>query len=69
MPATAPNNTYDFDPDAIRDKYRAEHDKRVRKDGNDQYIEVTGDFSHYVDDPYVDPGFDRDSLGTPVSFA
>ena len=20
-----------------------------------QYIEVTGDFSHYVDDPYIDP--------------
>ena len=62
MSATAPNNTYDFDPAAIREKYRAERDKRLRKDGNDQYIEVTGDFSHYVDDPYVDPGFDRDSL-------
>ncbi|MEK9890733.1 MAG: NAD(P)/FAD-dependent oxidoreductase, partial [Gammaproteobacteria bacterium] len=37
-------------------------DKRVRADGNDQYIEVTGDFSHYVDDPYVEPGFVRDPV-------
>jgi cation diffusion facilitator CzcD-associated flavoprotein CzcO len=45
----------DFDPDALRDKYRAERDRRLRPDGNDQYVEVTGDFSHYVDDPYVEP--------------
>ena len=56
----------DFDPDALREKYQAERDKRVRADGNDQYIEVTGDFSHYVDDPYVDPGFDRDPLTQEV---
>jgi len=46
----------DFDPDAIREKYREERDKRLRPDGNDQYVEVTRDFSHYVDDPYVEPG-------------
>ncbi|HXW84425.1 MAG TPA: NAD(P)-binding protein, partial [Candidatus Binataceae bacterium] len=42
-----------FDPDALRDKYRAERDKRLRSDGNQQYLEVKGDFSRYVDDPYV----------------
>jgi cyclohexanone monooxygenase len=26
----------------------------LRADGNEQYFEVAGDFSHYVDDPYVD---------------
>lgn len=56
----------DFDPDALREKYREERDKRIRADGNDQYIEVTGDFSHYVDDPYVDPGFDREPLDEEV---
>jgi hypothetical protein len=61
MAVTDSNNAYDFDADALRDKYRAERDKRVRDDGNDQYIEVKGDFSHYVDDPYVEPGFDRDA--------
>ena len=55
-----------FDPDKLREKYREERDKRIRADGNDQYIEVTGDFSHYIDDPYVEPGFERDALQTQV---
>lgn len=45
--------------EALRDKYRAERDKRLRSDGNEQYVEVSGDFSHYIDDPYVEPGFSR----------
>ena len=52
----------EFDPEALREKYRIERDKRLRADGNDQYIEVTGDFSHYVDDPYVEPDFVRDPI-------
>ena len=51
-----------FDPDALREKYREERDKRLREDGNAQYIEVKGDFSRYVDDPYVEPGFTRAPL-------
>ena len=35
-------STLAFDPDALREKYRAERDKRLRPDGNDQYVEVTG---------------------------
>ena len=31
-----------FDPDALREKYREEREKRLRPDGNDQYVEVTG---------------------------
>ena len=49
-----------IDHEALRAKYREERDKRIRVDGNEQYIEVTGDFSRYVDDPYVDPGFTRE---------
>jgi hypothetical protein len=45
----------EFDPDALRDEYRQERDKRIRADGNEQYREVVGDFAHYVEDPYVDP--------------
>ena len=37
----------DFDPHDLKQKYLAERDKRLRTDGNDQYIEVTGDFSDY----------------------
>src|SRR5580658_9323844 len=59
-------NELDFDPDALRAKYREERDKRLRPDGNEQYVEVKGDFSRYVDDPYVDPGFTRASLNDAV---
>jgi cation diffusion facilitator CzcD-associated flavoprotein CzcO len=41
------------DREALRLKYRAERDKRLREDGNDQYIEPTGRFAHFLDDPYV----------------
>ena len=34
----------DFDPDALRAKYQAERDKRIRSDGNEQYLEATGAF-------------------------
>jgi cyclohexanone monooxygenase len=44
-----------FDPDALREKYRIERDKRLRADANDQYQEVTGSFAHYLCDPYVEP--------------
>jgi cyclohexanone monooxygenase len=44
-----------FDPKALRAKYRAERDKRLRPDGNDQYVEMTGRFAHYLDDPYTAP--------------
>src|SRR5579862_9203374 len=57
---------FDFDPEALRAKYREERDKRLRPDGNEQYVEVKGDFSRYVDDPYVDPGFTREPLNDAV---
>jgi cation diffusion facilitator CzcD-associated flavoprotein CzcO len=44
-----------FDRDALRDRYRRERDKRIRADGNDQYVEVAGDFAAYLDDPYATP--------------
>ena len=60
------NEQIDFDPEALRARYREERDKRVRAEGNDQYVEVKGDFSRYVDDPYVDPGFAREPLTDEV---
>ena len=56
----------DFDPDALREKYRQERDRRLRPDGNGQYVEVAHDFRHYVDDPYVEPGFTRAPLTDAV---
>ncbi len=51
-----------FDPQALREKYRFERDKRLRDDANEQYQEIKGDFAHYLDDPYVEPGFTREPL-------
>src|SRR3954466_9828669 len=59
----------DFDPDVLREKYREERDKRVRPDGNEQYVEVKAEFSQYVDDPYVEPGFTREPLFDEVDVA
>ena len=52
----------EFDPDLLREKYREERDRRMRPDGNSQYVETKADFSKYVDDPYVEPGFTREPL-------
>ena len=50
----------------MRDRYRVERDKRLRADGNDQYIEVVGEFAHYTDDPYVESPIDRPPLTDEV---
>ena len=59
----------DFDPDALQNKYLAERDKRLRADGNEQYVEVKAEFSRYVDDPYVEPGFTREPVFDDVEVA
>jgi cation diffusion facilitator CzcD-associated flavoprotein CzcO len=40
--------------DALRRKYAEERDKRLRPDGNDQYLRVAGQFGHYLTDPYAE---------------
>ena len=42
-----------LDKEALRRKYREERDKRLRPDGNDQYLRLTGEFAHYRDDPHT----------------
>jgi len=59
-------STAEFDADAMREKYRLERDKRIREDGNDQYIEVIGDFSRYIDDPYIGEEIDREPVSAEV---
>jgi cyclohexanone monooxygenase len=60
------SETLDFDPDVLREKYRHERDRRLRPEANDQYVEITADFRHYVDDPHVEPGFTRKPLTDAV---
>ena len=59
-------NELDFDPDALREKYRLERDKRLRSDGNSQYQEMSGEFDHYTDDPYIDNAIKREPLKDEV---
>ena len=66
---TATTPTLAFDPDALREKYRRERDKRLRPDGNDQYVEVKGKFAHFLDDPYAKPGFTRAARTDAVEVA
>ncbi len=43
-----------------------ERDKRMRPEGSQQYQEVAGDFSHYIDDPHVDAIAERDPLNDEI---
>jgi cyclohexanone monooxygenase len=54
-----------FDPDALRERYREERERRLRAEGNEQYVEVTGRFAHYLEDPYVEP-IEREPLTDEV---
>ena len=42
-----------IDKEKLRRKYTEERNKRLRADGNDQYIEVKGQLAHYLDDPVL----------------
>ncbi|HKR69517.1 MAG TPA: NAD(P)/FAD-dependent oxidoreductase [Streptosporangiaceae bacterium] len=43
----------EVDSDALRAKYAQERAKRLRPDGNDQYIELKGQFARLLEDPYT----------------
>ncbi len=42
-----------LDKDAIRRKYLQERDKRLRADGNQQYVQLKDQLAHYLEDPYT----------------
>jgi len=42
-----------IDKKALLAKYIAERDKRLRPDGNAQYLQLKGRFADYLDDPYT----------------
>jgi cation diffusion facilitator CzcD-associated flavoprotein CzcO len=43
------------DPEAVKAKYLAERQKRLRPDGNEQYLSISGELARFADDPYVSP--------------
>jgi cyclohexanone monooxygenase len=57
-----------IDKAALLAKYREERAKRLRPDGNDQYLQVTGRLAHYLDDPYA-PRVPREPRTDHVRFA
>jgi cyclohexanone monooxygenase len=48
-----------FDPDALHRKYLEERDKRLRKEGTDQYRTTEGELARYLEDPYIEHQIDR----------
>src|SRR2546421_12992758 len=42
-----------IDKERLRQKYMEERNKRLRPDGNDQYLQIKGQLAHYLDDPYT----------------
>ncbi len=57
-----------FDKAALLAKYVSERDKRLRADGNAQYLEVKGHLAHYLEDPYT-PRVERDPKVDHMTFA
>ena len=58
-----------FDPDALRRKYAEERQRRLRTDGISQYVEITGAFSKFGEDPWADPDFSREPIADFVDVA
>jgi cation diffusion facilitator CzcD-associated flavoprotein CzcO len=64
------SNPSRLDPDALRARYQAERDRRIRPDGNRQYRRAAGDFGSYADDPYLQgPELTREPLYDRVEVA
>ncbi len=57
-----------IDKGAVLARYRAERDKRLRPDGNDQYLEMAGHFDQLLEDPYT-PRTERAPVTDHVTFA
>lgn len=55
----------DIDVDALRSRYRAERDRRMRPDGAGQYTRAAGAFGYYAKDPYT-AVTDRESVTDAV---
>ncbi|PUB29811.1 cation diffusion facilitator CzcD-associated flavoprotein CzcO [Promicromonospora sp. AC04] len=55
----------ELDVDALRAKYAAERDRRIRPDGAAQYRRAAGSFGYYATDPYT-PRVEREPLTDSV---
>ncbi len=63
----APSVTpHDIDLDALREKYRHERDKRLRKEGTAQYLHVTAEMHDFWEDDPHTPPVERDPVAENV---
>ncbi|MCB1539366.1 MAG: NAD(P)/FAD-dependent oxidoreductase [Rhodoblastus sp.] len=65
---SGPQSKPPIDKKALLAKYIAERDKRLRPDGNAQYLQMAGRFADYLDDPYM-PVVAREPKTDHVTFA
>lgn len=56
----------EYSPEALREKYRIEREKRLRPDGDTQYIDPAEVFADFDKDPYVEPGFTRPAVDEAI---
>jgi cyclohexanone monooxygenase len=70
MKTCEPTQTTDeIDVAALREKYRHERDKRIRPEGQKQYVEAEGEFADYYEvDPYSPPVV-RDPISEEIDVA
>ena len=55
-----------LDTDALRRKYLQERDKRLRPDGEAQFIEAKGQFADFTKDPYITEPLSRAALSEDI---
>jgi cyclohexanone monooxygenase len=51
-----------FDADGLRERYARERDQREHPRHNEQWTAIADDLARFGDDPYVEPGFQRDPI-------
>src|SRR5688500_9531576 len=57
-----------IDKDGLKAKYAEERAKRLRPDGNEQYLQLKDQLAHYLEDPYT-PRVDREPKTDHVTVA
>ncbi|MEQ8230656.1 MAG: NAD(P)/FAD-dependent oxidoreductase [Gammaproteobacteria bacterium] len=58
-----------FDPDAMREKYAYERDRRIRPEGAAQYQDIEAELEHQNDDPHISEPIVREPVQETVEVA
>lgn len=63
------SNSLNKQLESIREKYRVERDKRIRKEGKAQFHATDGKFAHFARDIYANKNFSRAPINEDVEVA